>query len=424
MTITYTTLNVVLGSTLLGLSGGVVGSFALLRRQSLLGDALAHAALPGICVAYIFTWEKSPLVLLPGAMVAGVLGALFIQLVIRWSRVKEDAAIGIVLSVFFGVGIVLLTKIQQLPAGNQSGLKTFLFGQAATLLEEDVILLAVVAAVVLGLVMLFFKELKLLAFDQDYGRSLGYPMKLLDVLLTGLLVLVVVAGLQTVGVILMVAALITPAAAARQWTNRLGLMVILAGIVGSGAGVTGALLSSTTPRLPPGPTIVLISSAVLVASLLLAPRRGILWSWFRERSSRRRVHDENFLKDLYSIGERIGGWAGFVPITALMGLRGKGAWNVEKDAARLAREGLVARSQDAFKLTDAGLEAAQRVVRRHRLWEVYLTVRLALASDHVHRDADAMEHALSDVEVDELEARLGFPSIDPHGKPIPSRRPS
>jgi manganese/zinc/iron transport system permease protein len=423
MELSFTARNVLAGATLLGATGGVVGCFALLRRQSLLGDALAHAALPGVCVAYLATRAKSPAPLFAGALLAGLLGSLLILAVVRWSRIKEDSAIGIVLSVFFGVGIVLLTHIQKLPFGNQSGLDKFLFGQAATLVPRDLAVMAALAALALAGVALFYKELKLLAFDREFGRSLGFPMRRLEVLLTFLLVLVVVVGLQTVGVVLMVATLITPAAAARQWTERLGTMILIAATIGGGAGAVGALASASVERLPTGPAIVLASSAVLVVSLAAAPRRGLLWAYLDTRRVARRIRQENLLKDLYLWGERHGGEFGSaVPWPELEGMRGQSARSLAALCRPLAGRGRLAVGGAGAQLTAAGLAAAEALVRRHRLWEVYLTRRLELPSDHVHRDADVMEHALSDDDVARLEDSLGRPAADPHGRPIPPRR--
>lgn len=289
MDLSFTARNVLLGATMLGALGGLLGSFALLRRQSLLGDALAHAALPGVCIGYLITGSKAPLPLFLGALGAGLLGALLIVAVVRWSRIKEDAAIGIILSVFFGGGIVLLTHIQRLPDGGKSGLDKFLFGQAATLVAEDLKVMAILGAVVVAALALFYKELKLLAFDRAFGASLGLPMRALEILLTTLLVVVVVVGLQTVGVVLIVAALITPAAAARQWTDRLGAMILLAALIGAASGAAGSVASALVPRLPTGPVIVVVSSFALILSLLFAPRRGILWGLLRERRTAARL---------------------------------------------------------------------------------------------------------------------------------------
>lgn len=423
MELTFSARNVLVGASLLGIAGGVLGGFALLRRQSLLGDALAHAALPGVCVAYLLTHSKSPAPLLAGALVAGLLGALLILAVRRFSRIKEDAAIGIVLSVFFGVGIVLLTHIQKLPFANQSGLDKFLFGQAATLMPRDIAVMAVLVTLVLGTTFLFFKELKLLAFDREFGASLGYPMRSIEILLTLLLVVVVVVGLQTVGVVLMVATLVTPAAAARQWTDRLGLMLLLSAAIGGTSGAAGALLSASVERLPTGPTIVLLSSAALVVSLVVAPRRGLLHAFLEDRRVAIRIRRENLLKDLYVWAERGSGQGDhWLHWPDLMGTRGQSGGQVSAVARALARNGLAETSGRGVRLTAEGLAAAQAVVRRHRLWEVYLTRRLELPSDHVHRDAEVMEHALTDDDAAELEELLGSPTVDPHGRPIPPRR--
>jgi manganese/zinc/iron transport system permease protein len=422
MDLSFTARNVLIGATLLGALGGLLGSFALLRRQSLLGDALAHAALPGVCLAFLLTGSKAPLPLFAGALAAGLLGALLILATVRWSRIKEDSAIGIILSVFFGIGIVLLTHIQKLPGGNQSGLDKYLFGQAATLVEEDLQVMAVLGGIVTLAVLAFYKELKLLSFDPGFGASLGLPMRRLEVLLTLLLVIVVVVGLQTVGVVLIVATLITPAAAARQWTNRLGAMVLLSASIGALAGVAGSLASALVPRLPTGPVIVVVSSGVLILSLLFAPRRGLLWAILREKSVGVRIRRENLLKDLYLQKERSGSWEAFVSWTHLMGVRGQTGSELERSARSLFTDGLVERTGDSLRLTPAGLREAESVVRKHRLWEVYLTHRLELPSDHVHRDAEAMEHALTEKSVEALEELLGFPELDPHGKAIPRRR--
>jgi manganese/zinc/iron transport system permease protein len=419
MELSFTARNVLVGATLLGGLGGMLGSFALLRRQSLLGDALAHAALPGVCLAYLATGAKTPLPLFAGALAAGLLGALLILAIVRWSRIKEDSAIGIILSVFFGVGIVLLTYIQKLPAGNQSGLDKYLFGQAATLVVEDLQVMAVLGAVVLAVVLALFKEFKLLAFDPGFGASLGFPVRRLEVLMTLLLVVVVVVGLQTVGVVLIVATLITPAAAARQWTDRLGPMVALSAGIGAAAGVAGSLASATVPRLPTGPVIVLVSSSVLILSLLFAPGRGLLWGLLRERQVADRIRRENLLKDLYRLGEETGNWDGYLSWPLLMGVRGQSGRELARSARRPIAGGLVERVGDALRLTPAGRVEAEKVVRKHRLWEVYLTRRLELPVDHVHRDAEAMEHALSDAAVARLEEALGHPEVDPHGRPIP-----
>jgi manganese/zinc/iron transport system permease protein len=298
----YTFRVVALGAATLGVVAGALGAFAVLRRQSLLGDAVSHAALPGVVLAFALTGTKAPLPLLLGAALAGWAAALVVMAIVRTTRVKYDAALGLVLSVFFGIGLVLLTDIQKRPDAAQAGLDRFLFGQAAGLLREDVITMALLGAPVLAALALLWKEFKLLAFDPAFGASLGYPMRLLDVVLTALLVVAIVVGLQTVGVVLMSAMVVAPAAAARQWTDRLGVMVPLSAFFGAAAGVAGAVVSSRVDRMPAGPTIVLCVTGVVVLSLLAAPNRGLVWRWLAEWRRRRRLRVEAVLADLYALG--------------------------------------------------------------------------------------------------------------------------
>jgi len=285
----YTLRNVALGSAILGIVGGVLGSFALLRRQGLVGDALAHAALPGICLAFMLTGARTPIVLMLGAAISGWIGTLLILRIVRDTRLSEDTALGVILTVFFGLGIVLLTQIQHSDNANQAGLDHYLFGQAATLVSEDVRTMAVVGGIALAIVGLLFKEMKLLAFDPEFAASIGFPTDRLSILLTSSIVLAVVIGLQTVGVVLMAAMLVGPAAAARQWTNRLGVMVVLAGVFGAAAGATGAMISVSARQIPTGPMIVLCVTALVIISLLFAPERGIVWDSLRRRALSRTV---------------------------------------------------------------------------------------------------------------------------------------
>lgn len=272
----YTLRNVALGSALLGVVSGVLGCFAVLRRQGLLGDALAHAALPGICIAYLLTQTKASIVLLLGAAAAGWIAAILLLQIVRHTRISEDGALGIVLSTFFAFGIVLLTFIAKRGSANQSGLDKFLFGQAAALVAEDVMTMAILGGVALAIVALLYKEFKLLAFDAPFAASLGFNTDWLSVLLTSLIVVAVVIGLQTVGVVLMAALLVGPAVAARQWTNRLGVMIILAALFGALSGLVGALISVSDEGIPTGPMVILSLTGIALCSVFFAPERA----WF------------------------------------------------------------------------------------------------------------------------------------------------
>lgn len=289
------------GVALFGFVAGALGSFAVLRKQSLLGDAISHAALPGIVLAFLLTLSKHPLVLLLGAALAGWIGTLFITLITRYTHLKKDAAMGIVLSVFFGVGIFLLTLMQKLPYASQAGLDKFLFGSASTLLVRDVQLMILLGIGVLALLFLFWKEFKLITFDSDYARSIGLPVRRLDIFLVTLIVFAIVIGLQAVGVVLMSALLIAPAAAARQWTNRLGVMVLLSASFGAFAGLVGAMASSTITHLSTGPAIVVVVSVLFFISLFCAPNRGLVRDFLRAYHNRRQVQLTSALLTLYQL---------------------------------------------------------------------------------------------------------------------------
>lgn len=284
----YTLRVVAAGSAILGITSGVLGTFAVLRKQSLLGDAISHAALPGVALAFLITGSKSPIVLVIGAAIAGWLGTLAMRSIVKRSRIKQDTALGLVMSVFFGVGLVLLTYIQRLPDASKAGLNTFLFGQAAAMLGRDVATMIVLGSLAILAVVVFWKEFKLLSFDPAFAESMGFPVQLLEVLLTTLLVVAIAIGLQAVGVVLMSALVVAPAAAARQWTNRLATMVLLAAGFGAVSGVTGAVVSSNVEHLPTGPTIVLVASTIVALSFAFAPGRGLVARTILQRRSNRR----------------------------------------------------------------------------------------------------------------------------------------
>lgn len=286
------TLWILLGTLLLGLSSGVIGCFAYLKKQSLLGDALAHAALPGVCIVFMITGVKSIYSFLIGAALAGVLAVFVISWVTRYSRIKQDGALGIVLTSFFGLGIVLLTRIQQSNYGNQSGLDTFLFGQTASMIMKDVYVMMGVSIVMITVCTLLFKEFKLISFDPGFAKGLGLPVTALDYVLMLLIVGAVVIGIQAVGVVLMSALLITPAVSARYWTEKLHVMVILSGIIGMLSGVLGTILSTIGNGLPTGPLIVLSASVWFLISLLFAPNRGLVAKYIRKAWVKRQYASE------------------------------------------------------------------------------------------------------------------------------------
>lgn len=299
----YTLRTITLGTAILGAVTGMLGSFAVLRKQSLLGDAISHAALPGIAIAFLITGAKDSNTLLVGALISGLVGTFWIRGIVTKTHLKSDTALGLILSLFFGFGMLLLTFIQKQPNANQAGLDKYLFGQAATLVENDVWLMAIITGICLLVLLLFWKEFKLLLFDKDYTKTLGFNIKFIDILITSFIVIAIVLGLQTVGVVLMSAMLLAPAAAARQWTNSLAKMVFLAGVFGAFSGVFGTAISASQNNLSTGPVIVLVAAIFVVFSFIFSPSRGLLFKQIRFIKNRRDLKLHKTLAFMYNIAE-------------------------------------------------------------------------------------------------------------------------
>lgn len=361
----FTIRNVAIGAALLGVSSGVLGTFAVLRQQSLLGDALSHAALPGVCLGFLIAGSRQLVPILAGALFTGALAALFMLLLTRRSRLKTDAGLGIALSVFFAFGTVLLTYIQNQRGASQAGLNTFLFGQAASILPSDLWVMGGVTLTALALVTVLWKEFKVVTFDPGFAGSLGLPVTLIEIALTIMIALAVVIGLQLVGVILMAAMIIAPAAAARQWSRRLEHMVILAAVFGALSGVTGAIISATTRGLATGPVIVLCASLIVVFSLTVAPGRGLLWAALEANRHRASLRAHRVLTSLYGLArahDDLGYASEQGMINALYGVNTRGVLQ------KLSARGLVTpvthmQEEGAhWMLTPAGRREAERIL--------------------------------------------------------------
>ncbi|RMG41006.1 MAG: iron ABC transporter [Planctomycetota bacterium] len=421
----FNTRVVMLGTTLLGMAGGLIGTFLLLRKQSLVGDVISHATLPGIGIAFLVMEVASPGTgkwlpgLLLGASVSSLLGVACFRAVVRFSRVKDDAALAIVLSVFFGLGIALFTVIQSVPSGNAAGLHQFIFGKAAALLPEDVALIAGVSTVVVSVTALLFKELLVLSFDSGFAAAAGYPTQVLDAVLMLLVVAVTVIGLQSVGLLLVVAMLIIPAAAARFWVQRAPAMAVVAALIGGIGAWGGVVVSALFPRMAAGAIIVLVTATMFGVSMLFGRRNGVVQRWREHFWLRARTEREHLLRAFFELVEardpNAVRWAGLEPMAdetavSVGELVSKRRWTrrkVMRLIRRAIREGLVqATSGGRFRLTRRGLAEARRVVRNHRLWELYLIRHADLAPALVDRSADAIEHVLSPEIVDELAAEL------------------
>ena len=288
----YTFRTIAMGCMLLGTVSGVLGCFAILRKQSLLGDAVSHASLPGVCLAFMITHIKNTEILLLGALFIGIVCIGLIYLIQNYTKIKFDSALAFILSVFFGLGLVLLSYLNKLPGANKSGLNRFIFGQASTFVERDVKLMFYTGLVLLAIIILFWKEFKIISFDAEFARTLGFPSKKIGIFISVLIVVTVIIGIQAAGVILISAMIISPAVAARQWTDKLSVMVILSGIFGGFAGLTGTLVSITESNLPTGPVIVLIISLIVIFSILFSPKRGIIFKFSMNRKKRKMLSEK------------------------------------------------------------------------------------------------------------------------------------
>ncbi|MCC7388771.1 MAG: metal ABC transporter permease [Phycisphaerales bacterium] len=408
----FNTNTVILGTTLLGVAAGVIGVFALLRKRSLVTDALSHATLPGIGLAFLGAGAlgvdgRSLPVLLAGAAASGVLGVVCIQALLRFTRLREDAAIGIVLSVFFGAGVVVLSYIQANAASGAAGLNKFIYGQTAAMGMRDAALMASIAGGAVVVALLLLKELTLVCFDDAFARVGGWPVGAIDLLMMGLVVLVTVAGLQAVGLILVVAMLIIPPVAARFWTERLWLLVALSGVIGGASGYLGSVVSALLPRKPAGAVIVLTAGAVFACSMLLAPARGVLAAGLRMATMRARIGADHTLEVCYELS--LGGAAmSRERLSRLASVRAWPGWYRWLIVATLERRGLLSRTPDGgLRASEAGLARGARVSRNHRLWEQYLISHADIAPSHVDWSADQVEHVLSDELIAQLESALG-----------------
>ena len=400
----YTLRVVALGGAILGIVSGALGCFAILRRESLLGDALSHAALPGVGVAFLIAGRELGALLL-GAGVASGLGVLFIRSVTHTTRIKQDTAMGIVLASWFAAGIALLAYIQSRADASQAGLKTFIFGQAAAIVESDVWLISIVGLIVFAVVVLFWKEFKLVTFDPEFAGANGFRVGLINSVLSTLIVVAIVLGLQLAGVILMVGILIAPGIAARQWTHKLAPMLILAAVFGAFAGSTGAIISAIDADIPTGPMMIVVAFSLVALSIAFAPERGLVWSLIRQQGDRRRFAAQTTLRDLYKYALAHGGAAHPVPEAFLVGIGGAG---VKLGLRQLERGGNIQpNSGNAWQLTPQGAIVAAQDAHNQALWDAYREFRDELGLPSIgearHKNIDTL---LPKASLDLLEGRL------------------
>lgn len=425
----YNTRLVVISTSLLGVASGLVGAFLLLRKRSLMGDALSHATLPGVAIAFavMVAWGgtgKALPGLLLGATLSGVAGILTMLVIRNTTRLRDDVAMGFVLSVFFGVGIASLQMVQNIPGASAAGLESFIYGKTASMVKSDFLIIASVAAISSLVSIVLVKEFLLLCFDDAYAAAQGWPTLFLDIALLGLVTAVTVIGLQSVGLILVIAFLITPPTAARFWTHRLQPMLILSAVIGGVSGWLGASISALTPQLPAGAVIVLVAASLFLISMLFAPTRGLFPRFLRQRHLRRKVDRQHFLREAYELLEEQAGEKEVRNVSFPVALlRDRRTWTPR----RFKRILKIARQEDhleetppgRLRLSEPGFGEAARVTRNHRLWETYLIEYADIAPSHVDRDADMVEHILGAELVRELERRLDGTKVSVPVPPSP-----
>ncbi len=407
---------VLFGVSLIGALSGVVGTFSLLRKKSLISDAISHSVLPGICVGFIYEGSKNPLVLLIGCLIAGLISVWLIDFIVRRTKLSEDTAIAFASTFFFALGSVLLSYIVAGDNPEKVGLKDYLFGKAATISFEDINIFMYCGVAILVLIVAFYKQIKLVVFNVDFAASIGISIRLIEFMIAVITVLTVAIGIQAVGVVLMSALIIAPSAAARYWTNNLVKVLLLAALFGCLASSLGVFTSGIFEDMPTGPWVVTYLFLFVFFTLLFAPRKG----WFsvlkRKRKTKGRIERENVLKTFFQLEES---GVDNVRIQDLMQRRYFESSVLGKILNSLQKDDLLQKENNVYHLTVEGKTESSRIVRLHRLWELYLTKRMNFKEDHIHGSAESVEHLITPELEQELLRDLDFPESDPHNKNIP-----
>jgi manganese/zinc/iron transport system permease protein len=407
---------ILLGLGLVGAMSGAVGTFAFLKKKTLVGDAVSHSILPGLVIGYMLIGTKDPFVLILSGTIFGLIAIRSIDLLQRKSKLSIDSSIAIVTTVYFALGSVLLSVVAKSPDGSQAGLKDFLFGKAATLTENDILAFGLVFVLVILTVIILFKPLQSIAFSADFAGGQGWKVKRYDFILAVLTSIVITTGLQAVGVVLMSALLIGPGAIARYWTNGLKSMLWMSVGVGAISGIAGGLLSLSKENMPTGPWVIIVLFTATILTLLFAPKKGWFAIQSRNRQNKKQMAEENLLKTIEQLREK---GKRRITLQSILDQRRLETSVFDKAFTTLSRKGLIDFKNQEITLTEAGIVEAQRVVRLHRLWEMYLTARLNFKNDHIHGTAETIEHLITEDLEKVLIEELNFPSKDPHQKPIP-----
>ena len=410
----YTFWVVSIGAGIICFAAGIVGTFSYLRKRALIGDVVSHAVLPGVAISFMLTGVKNPLYFLIGATTSGILSIWLVDFIQSKSKLKPDTILALTLSVFFGIGIVLLTKIQHSGDAAQSGLDSFLFGKAASMTMHDVIIFSIIALINTICIVVFLRAFSIISFDEEYAKSIGFNVKVIKSFLALLTVITVAIGIQSVGIVLMAALLITPASGARFLTNSVKKMLVYAGIFALFSGFSGVIISSSGKAMPTGPWIVVVLSIFTIIAIFFGKEKGVIARMRTRKSNNIKINNENTLKTIYKLSKE---GNDSIPLDQL--INNQSTTQFKPILKRLEKNQILIRVNESVILTEKGKLAAREVIRKHRLWEIYLSKYFNLDPDHLHDDAEGIEHIITPEIEKHLITLLNRPEKDPHQSEIP-----
>ena len=410
--------NVLLGTILLGFTCGITGVLVVLNKKALIVDAISHSILPGICIGFMLSGVKDPLYLITGGIISGAISVLLVDWITTKSRIKKDASIAIVLSFMFSIGLILLTKIQESGNSNQSGLSDFLFGKAATIVEDDLYVFGLLNLLVLIIIPLFYQHFKIALFDPKFAHTIGLKNKHIQILISILIILSTAIGIQTVGIVLISALIITPASSAFFWTNNFKKSMLLSGFFAIIGSLTGVFISYLSPLMPTGPWIIVVLSSIAIFSALFS-QKGIITKRLKGRNNRKKMISDNVLKYLYRIGEDDNTATKGRSFNEIKNFRTIDRKELMEGLSILTNKKWVIKAGNLWMLSEQGVKEAKRIIRIHRLWELYMQKFMQIQSDHVHESAETIEHIITPELEKELLKNLGKPVVDPHQQNIP-----
>jgi ABC-type Mn2+/Zn2+ transport system permease subunit/Mn-dependent DtxR family transcriptional regulator len=402
-----------IASISIGVSCGLIGVYIMLRRMSLIGDALAHSVLPGVVIGFMIVGEKSEIALFIGALAAGIVSALLISFVQRNSKIKEDTSIGIIFTGAFALGILLVSQLKQV----HLDLSSYLFGDVLGVSTGDIILSGIITVIILLSVILFYKQLLVTSFDPTMAKIIGISSAVVHYFLMTLLSMSIVTGLQSVGVILIIAMLITPPATAFLLTDKLKWLLFYSALIGIVSSIAGLYLSYYF-NYTSGASIVLVAVAIFALAFFFSPKEGLVLKYIKRMKAQRMNTLEDVVKFIHKYGERYRDKEFESVLSKEIGVSGSKLGSLMN---ALGNKGFVTKTNGHFYLTTEGHKLALRLIRSHRLWETYVTKENIVDATHIHTDAEKFEHILPEDLVEELDRELGHPETDPHGSPIPKK---